>query len=82
VERSNGQIAGARIALANMGPTVLRAGAAEAALAGAGREAIPGAAALAADGKSPPSDTNATAEFRRHLAQVLVRRALEASMGA
>ena len=48
----------------------------------AGQEAIPGAAALAPDGTSPPSDTNATAEFRRHLAQVMVRRAVEASMGS
>ena len=82
VERSNGAIGSARVALANMGPTVLRAGAVEAALAGAGQEAIPGAAALAPDGTSPPSDTNATAEFRRHLAQVMVRRAVEASMGS
>ena len=82
VERSNGGIGSARIGLANMGPTVLRAEAVEAALAGAGRDAIPAAAALAPEGTSPPSDTNATAEFRRHLAQVLVRRAVEASMGS
>ena len=35
------------------------------------------AAALAAEGTDPPSDLNASPEFRRHLATVLVRRALE-----
>jgi len=70
---SNG---GARIALTNMGPTPLRATAAEEALAaGAGAA---GAAEKAAEGTSPPSDTNASAEFRKHLARVLTRRALEA----
>lgn len=80
VERSNGGIARARIALTNMGTTPLRAGATEEALAGAGREAVPAAAALAASGMSPPSDTNATAEFRRHLSEVLTLRALEEAL--
>ena len=35
------------------------------------------AAAHAADGLDPPEDLNASPEYRRHLAQVLVRRALE-----
>ena len=35
------------------------------------------AAAHAADGLDPPADLNASAEYRRHLAQVLVGRALE-----
>ena len=35
------------------------------------------AAAHAADGLEPPGDLNASPEYRRHLAQVLVRRALE-----
>lgn len=80
VERSNGGIARARVALTNMGTTPLRAGATEEALAGAGREAVPAAAALAASGTSPPSDTNATAEFRRHLSEVLTLRALEEAL--
>ncbi len=66
---------GLRVALTNMGPTPLRASAVEDALA-AGED---GAAASerAADGTSPPSDTNGSAEYRRHLVKVLVRRALE-----
>jgi carbon-monoxide dehydrogenase medium subunit len=35
------------------------------------------AAALAAAEAEPQSDNNATAEYREHLAKVLVRRALE-----
>ena len=35
------------------------------------------AAAHASDGLDPPADLNASTEYRRHLAEVLVRRALE-----
>jgi carbon-monoxide dehydrogenase medium subunit len=38
---------------------------------------IEDAAALAAEGTEPPSDHAASSEFRRHLARVLTRRALE-----
>lgn len=72
VARSNGSIAEPAIVLVNMGATPLRARAAEAAWA-AGED--PGA--VAADGTAPPSDTNGSAEYRRHLAGVLVRRAIE-----
>lgn len=71
VARRNGSISEPAIALVSMGATPLRAGAAEAAWA-AGED--PGA--VAAEGTDPPSDTNASAEFRRHLVQVLVRRAV------
>jgi len=64
-----------RIALASMGPTPLRARAAEDALAGGASAAD--AAALAADGTSPGEDIHADREYRRHLARVLTRRALE-----
>ena len=71
--RSNGGVAEAAIALVNMGATPLRAGAAEAAW-NAG-DADPGKQADAET--QPPSDTNASADFRRHLARVLVRRSVE-----
>jgi carbon-monoxide dehydrogenase medium subunit len=65
----------AGIALINMGSTPLRARAVEDALSGG---ASPSEAAAAADeGTEPPSDINATSEYRRQLATVLVRRALE-----
>jgi aerobic carbon-monoxide dehydrogenase medium subunit len=76
LDRSDGKIDAAKIGLTNMGSTPLRAGAAESALAGAGSDSVAGAAKLAADGTNPPSDTNASAEYRRHLAQVLTRRAV------
>jgi aerobic carbon-monoxide dehydrogenase medium subunit len=63
-----------RIALANMGPTPLRATAAENALAAGASPAE--AAELAADGTSPGEDLHADREYRRHLVRVLTRRAL------
>jgi carbon-monoxide dehydrogenase medium subunit len=66
---------GANVALVNMASTPVRAGAVESALrdgASAGD-----AAAHAAEGLDPPADLNASPEYRRHLATVLVRRALE-----
>jgi aerobic carbon-monoxide dehydrogenase medium subunit len=66
-----------RIAFTNMGATPLRATAAEQAVRGNGREAIASAADAAADGTDPPSDLNATADYKRHLARVLTKRALE-----
>jgi aerobic carbon-monoxide dehydrogenase medium subunit len=68
------------VALINMGPVPLRAGPTEQALA-AGATARE-AASHAADGLDPPDDLNASPEYRRHLAQVLVRRALEESGAA
>ncbi len=68
-----------RIALANMGPTPLRATAAEKALAGGASPAQ--AAQHAADGTSPGEDIHADREYRRHLAKVLTRRALEHQAG-
>jgi carbon-monoxide dehydrogenase medium subunit len=65
---------GGRIALANMGPTPLRAHAAEQSLAAGNSPAQ--AAELAADGTSPASDIHADPDYRRHLARVLASRAL------
>jgi carbon-monoxide dehydrogenase medium subunit len=63
------------VALVNMGSTPVRARAVEEALA-AGASAAE-AAQHASDGLDPPADLNASPEYRRHLATVLVRRALE-----
>ncbi len=68
---------GTGIALVNMGSTPLRATAVEQALAGGA--SIADAAQLADQGTEPSADLNASAEYRRHLARVLVRRALEAA---
>ena len=74
--RSNGAAA---VALTNMGPIPVRATAVEDALAVG---ADPAAAAnRAAEGTSPTSDTNASSDFRRHLAKVLTKRALEGAAG-
>jgi carbon-monoxide dehydrogenase medium subunit len=68
-----------RIGLTNMGGTALRATAAEQALRGQPLEAatIGRAAEQAAEGTDPPGDLNATPDYKRHLARVLTRRALE-----
>ena len=79
VERSNGSIAKASIALTNMGATPLRASAAEAAIAAGG--SIDDASTLASDGTEPSADHAASADFRRHLARVLTKRALEEAAG-
>ncbi|MCB0990367.1 MAG: xanthine dehydrogenase family protein subunit M [Acidimicrobiales bacterium] len=65
------------VSLVNMGSTPLRASAVEAALAGGASAAD--AAQAAADGTEPPTDLNASPEYREHLARVLTRRALEAA---
>ena len=80
VQRDNGAIGAAAIGLVNMGSTPLRATAVEDALRGASAETVPQAAELAAEGTSPPTDTAASADFRRHLVRVLVRRALEEAL--
>ena len=71
-KRSNGGVGEAAIALVNMGATPLRAAASEAALIAG--EADPGA--VADEGTEPPSDTSGSEGYRRHLARVLVRRAV------
>jgi aerobic carbon-monoxide dehydrogenase medium subunit len=72
---SNG---GARVGLVSMGGTPLRAKAVEEALAGG---ASPAEAAEKADeGTEPSSDVAGSADYRRHLARVLTRRALEQAL--
>src|SRR5215204_1725606 len=81
VERSNGSIGSARIGLTNMGSTPLRATAAENALSGADPSSIAEATSSADEGTSPSSDIAASDEYRRHLARVLSRRAVEEALG-
>ncbi|HEX5265753.1 MAG TPA: xanthine dehydrogenase family protein subunit M [Acidimicrobiales bacterium] len=72
VARANGTTG---VSLVNMGPVPLRAAAVEAALAQGASAAD--AAEQAAEGTDPTGDHNASPEFRRHLARVLTRRALQ-----
>jgi aerobic carbon-monoxide dehydrogenase medium subunit len=74
VVRQNGA---ARVALTNMGSTPVRASGVEEALASGSDAAA--AAERAGEGTSPPRDTFGSAEYRKHLATVLVRRGLEAA---
>ena len=68
---------GDKVALANMAGTPVRATATEQALASGA--SIEQAAAAAAEGTEPVADMHADADYRRHLARVLTRRALEAT---
>jgi carbon-monoxide dehydrogenase medium subunit len=78
----------ARIALASVAPTPVRATAAEAALVGQSitPALIERAATLAVDAARPISDQRGSADFRRHLVRVLTHRtlttALERARGA
>ncbi|AXG15042.1 FAD binding domain-containing protein [Intrasporangium calvum] len=84
VRVEGGSIAEARVGLTNMGATPLRARSVEAALVGQAPtdEAVRAAVAQVADGTNPPSDLNGGADYRRHLAAVLTRRAVLAAAGA
>jgi aerobic carbon-monoxide dehydrogenase medium subunit len=83
VRASGGTFEDVRIGFTNMGSTPLRATAAEEALRGQELrpDSISAAAEQAAEGTDPPGDLNATPEYKRHLARVLTRRALEQAAG-
>ncbi len=68
----------AAVALTNMADRPLRAAGVEEALAGGADLAT--AAARADEGTGPPEDVFGSAEYRRELSKVLVRRALEEAM--
>jgi len=75
---AEGVCAKARIALASVAPTPVRAPEAEHALEGQPltAERIEAAATLAVSAASPISDQRGSAEYRRHLVRVLTRRTL------
>jgi carbon-monoxide dehydrogenase medium subunit len=84
VVKSSGQTCeDVRVGLTNMGSVPLRATAVEEALRGQelSAENIAKAAERAADQTNPPADLNATADYKRHLARVLARRALQEAAG-
>ncbi|MDQ3284838.1 MAG: xanthine dehydrogenase family protein subunit M [Actinomycetota bacterium] len=80
VEKDNGSISSARIGLTSMGSTPIRASSTEEALSGASADGVAQAAESADEGTSPASDDAASAEFRRHLARVWTRRAVEEAL--
>lgn len=83
VDVDQGTVRQARIALTNVAPTPTRARGVEEALIGqpASEELIRAAAEHAAEGIDPISDGNADADYRRHLARVLTRRAVATAAG-
>ncbi|MGI5126000.1 FAD binding domain-containing protein [Pseudonocardia sp. CA-107938] len=78
-----GTIAEARVGLTNMGDRPIRATAVEQALVGqqASADVAKAAAEHAAEGTSAPSDADAAADYREHLARVLTGRAVLAAAG-
>ena len=82
VRMDSGSIAEARVGLANVGGTPMRATATEQALVGASSLAeIEAASAQAADGLEPFADEDADVEFRKHLVTVLTKRAVATAAG-
>jgi carbon-monoxide dehydrogenase medium subunit len=83
VRLDGGVVAQAGVGLTNMGSTPLRARAVEEALVGQQptEDVVRAAADRAAEGTDPPSDLNGDADYRRHLATVLTRRAVLAAAG-
>jgi carbon-monoxide dehydrogenase medium subunit len=79
VRMSGHEVTQAAVALTGMGNRPIRASGVEEALRGkaAHDEDLRNAAARAAEGTDPPQDLNGSPDYRRHLAQVLTRRALE-----
>jgi len=82
VELDNGNFKSARLALAAVGPTPLFVKAVGAALAGkpANDETIAAAGQIAKDAATPITDMRGTVEYRKHLCDVLTRRALSTAI--
>ena len=75
----NAVVTGARITLGSVGPTIVRAQQAEASLKGKrlDKDSILIASTLAADATRPISDVRGSAGYRRYMAEVLTKRALD-----
>jgi aerobic carbon-monoxide dehydrogenase medium subunit len=80
---ADGTCSSARIAIGGLAGRPTRAQATEAALQGnqLTPETIAAAATQAANGTDPDDDTYATADYKRHVATVYARRALESAVG-
>jgi aerobic carbon-monoxide dehydrogenase medium subunit len=83
VRVEGGSIAEARVGLTNMGTTPIRATGVEQALVGqpATADAVRAAAEHVTEGTAAPSDADAAADYREHLAKVLTGRAVLAAAG-
>jgi CO/xanthine dehydrogenase FAD-binding subunit len=79
---AEGQVTDARIAITALAPTIHRVADAEAALVGTdgGAGALEKAAAAAAAAAAPISDVRASDSYRRAMAAVITRRAIEAAL--
>jgi carbon-monoxide dehydrogenase medium subunit len=82
VRQSSGSCASARLALGGLGSGPIRAAATETALTGnpLTPEIISAAAAKAGEGTDPVEDSYAGAEYKRHVATVYARKAIEAAV--
>lgn len=80
--QQSGSCAAARIAIGGLGSGPIRAVASETELQGKAlnQQNIAAAASKAAEGADPDDDIYATAEYKRHMATVLARRAIEAAV--
>jgi carbon-monoxide dehydrogenase medium subunit len=83
VTRQNGSIDSASVALTNVGSTPVRARGVEEALRGqsVSADTVRAAAERAAEGLEPSPELKASPDYKRHLARVMTRRALEAALG-
>jgi CO/xanthine dehydrogenase FAD-binding subunit len=77
-----GKVTAARVAITALAPTIHRVPAAEEALVGSdgGRAAASAAASAASSAAAPISDVRGSADYRRAMAAVIARRAIEAAI--
>jgi CO/xanthine dehydrogenase FAD-binding subunit len=82
VEIANGVVVSARVAITALAPTIRRIAGAEVALIGSSgdRVAVDAAADAAALATAPISDVRASAEYRKAMAKVITRRAIQGAL--